>query len=206
MFRYVALGDSTGVGVGAAADGGYPERLYQRLKSAGVEAGILNLAQSGATSSNVVQGQVQKAATKQPHLITLGVGTNDLWRMVPIGTFQMNVKLIADALERTEATVVVSNIVDLSLAPVAGLVEAFLRIPRTAFAQRIDAFNAEIARLARRPRFTVVDLFTFSREELPAHPEYFSPDGFHPSPRGYDRWADLIWPSVEPAARAHRNG
>jgi len=201
LFRYVALGDSSSVGVGSQNDGGYPERLYQRLKAAGVRAGILNLSQSGATSREVVQGQVQKAASKRPALVTLGIGINDLWRMVPVGTFKMNLELIARQLEASGAEVVVSNLIDLSHAPVAAMVEAFLRIPRTAFDRRLEEMNTLVNALGRRPRFTVVDLFSFSRRELPGHAEYFASDGFHPSPLGYDRWTELMWPPVEAVAR-----
>jgi lysophospholipase L1-like esterase len=197
LFRYVALGDSTGVGIGDKVDGGYPERLFRRLKSCGVDAGILNLAHSGATTSDVLQGQVQKGASMRPSLVTLGIGTNDLWRMTPVGTFEMNLKLIADHSERSGAEVVVSNLIDLTHAPIAGLVDAFLRIPRALFARRVHELNDRLNALARRPRFTVVDMFSFSARELPSHPEYFCPDGFHPSAAGYDRWADLLWPAVQ---------
>ncbi|HME89824.1 MAG TPA: SGNH/GDSL hydrolase family protein [Myxococcaceae bacterium] len=206
LFRYVALGDSTGTGVGDQVDGGYPERLFRRLKDAGVPAGILNLAQSGATTREVVQGQVQRAVATRPALVTLGIGTNDLWRMVPVGTFEMNLKLIADQLQKCGAEVVVSNIIDLSLAPVAALVDAWLRIPLPMFQRRLAELNARIEALGRRPGFTVVDLLSFSRRELSAHPEYFCPDGFHPSPAGYDRWAELMWPAVESVAARWQAG
>jgi len=201
LFKYVALGDSTGVGIGGQADGGYPERLFRRLKLTGINAGILNLAQSGATTRDVVQGQVQKAVSMRPSLVTLGVGTNDLWRMIPLGTFEMNLKLIANALEASEAEIVVSNLVDLTQAPIAALVDLALRVPRALFARRVQEINERLNALARRPRFTVVDVFSLTSRELPSHPEYFCPDGFHPSPAGYDRWAELMWPAVEHIAQ-----
>src|SRR5262249_14659363 len=204
LFRYVALGDSTGLGVGNRSDGGYPERLFRRLKSAGLNVGILNLARSGATTRDVVQDQVQKAVSMRPSLVTLGVGANDLWRMVPLGTFEMNLKLIANQLEATGAEIVVSNLVDLAQAPIAGLVDAFLNIPRALFVRRVMEMNERLNSLARRPRFTVVDLFSLTGRELSAHPEYFSPDGFHPSAAGYDRWAELTWPVVEAVATRWR--
>ncbi len=201
LFRYVALGDSTGVGVGADSGGGYPERLYHRLKQHGHPAGILNLAVSGATTRDLLQGQVQQVASKQPALVTLGIGTNDLWRLIPVGTFKSNLKLIADALEKTGAQIVVSNLIDLAHAPVAAMIETLLGIPRTAFQTRLDEFNDLLNQLGRRPRFTVADLYGFSRVQLPRHPEYFSPDGFHPSAAGYEQWAEQLWPPVERVAR-----
>ncbi len=46
----------------------------------------------------------------------------------------------------------------------------------------------------------MVDLFTFSQTELAGRQEYFCGDGFHPSAKGYDRWAEVMWPAVERAA------
>lgn len=204
LFRYVALGDSTGVGVGANTDGGYPERLFRRLKSTGINAGILSLAQSGVTARELVQTQLPRAVSSRPALVTLGVGTNDLWRMVPVTSFEASLRALADQLEATGAEVVISNLVDLTRAPIAQMVEALLGIPRLLFEQRLEELNTRINQLARRRHFTVVDLYGFSRRELGNHSEYFCPDGFHPSGSGYDRWAEIMWPAVENAARAWR--
>ena len=152
LFRYVALGDSTGVGVGASNDGGYPERLYRRLKAAGVPAGILNLAQSGATTSDLVRTQLSKAVAAKPALITLGIGSNDLWRMVPPTTFSSNLQRIADQLERSGAHVVVSTLVDLTLAPIAAMVESLLGVPLAMVGQRIAELNEQLLALSKRPR------------------------------------------------------
>jgi lysophospholipase L1-like esterase len=200
LFRYIALGDSSGVGVGADADGGYPERLWRRLRAAGVHAGILNLAQSGAASADLLAGQLERGVSKRPALVTVGIGTNDVWRMVPSQAFAENIRRIADALEATGAHVVVCNIIDLALAPAAAAAEAWLGLARAQVTERVRDFNAHLGSLARRHTFEVVDLFAFSQRELPAHPEYFCPDGFHPSRAGYDRWADLCWPAVQRAA------
>jgi lysophospholipase L1-like esterase len=34
---------------------------------------------------------------------------------------------------------------------------------------------------------------------IPAHPEFFSSDGFHPSEQGYEFWAVKMWPSLKEA-------
>jgi lysophospholipase L1-like esterase len=201
LFRYVALGDSTGVGVGSGNDGGYPERLYQRLKRAGVKAGIMNLALSGATTRDLLNGPLNKAIEVRPALITLGIGTNDLWRLLPIESFEANLNAIADGLARTEAEVVVSNIIDLSLAPIAAMIDV-LQIPRAVLTERIAAFNARIAALKSRHRFHVVDLHAITARESSTLSQLFAEDGFHPSAKGYERWADELWPSVEAIGRA----
>src|SRR5260370_37858106 len=95
LFRYVALGDSTSVGVGDQADGGYPERLFRRLKLAGINAGILNLAQSGATTSEVLQRQGHKAVATSPCRLKPPMRANRPWRLIAPRTFLMNLKLSA---------------------------------------------------------------------------------------------------------------
>lgn len=200
LFRYVALGDSTAVGVGAAHGGGYPERLYQRLKVVPVPAGILNLARSGATSGELLAQQAQKAAAAKPALITVGIGTNDLWRLVPTATFAANLNALFDLLEPTKAQVVVSTLIDLRLAPIAALAQPL--VPLNLVAQRIDEFNRVLFALAKRPRVEVVDLFALSHQEKHRVEALFSSDGFHPSGAGYQLWADSLWPCVERVATA----
>ena len=43
---------------------------------------------------------------------------------------------------------------------------------------------------------TIFDINTITRDQLPAHPEYFSSDGFHPSDQGYELWASEMWPTL----------
>jgi acyl-CoA thioesterase-1 len=202
LFRYIALGDSTSVGVGAQADGGFPERLARKLKTSGVPVGILNLAVSGATTDDVVRGQVARAAAKEPDLVTVGIGGNDVWRLVPEQLFAQRVDHLATALGKTGAEVVVCNIADLGLSPAATVAQGWVGVGPAQITARIVLLNRHLDALAARPRFHVVDLFGYSRRELPGHPEFFSPDGFHPSARGYDSWAETCWPAVSRVATA----
>lgn len=202
LFRYLALGDSAGVGIGARSGGGYPERLGRRLKAAGVPVGLLNLAASGATTADVASTQLRRLGTRAPELVTVGIGTNDAWRLVPEQAFSQWIRQIADTLERLGAPVVVCNLADLGLSPAAHAAQAWVGVGPAQITARIRDLNRHLDALAARPGFTVVDLFGESREELPKHPEYFSPDGFHPSAAGYDHWAELCWPAVWKTASA----
>ncbi len=72
----------------------------------------------------------------------------------------------------------------------------FLRL----FAENINAliveFNRRLEEIAARHGVIVFDVHTTTREQLPAHPEFFSADGFHPSDAGYEFWAEKMWPTV----------
>jgi acyl-CoA thioesterase I len=108
--------------------------------------------------------------------------------------FARNYEEIVSRLKsRTDAPIVVTNIPDISTAP---RVPVFLHDQVQA---RIRLFNEHIAEIARRHELLLVDTYDMSREVIPAHPEFFSPDGFHPSDEGYEYWAKMMWPTVKEA-------
>ncbi len=190
---YVALGDSSGVGVGAEAGGGYVDRLFERLRLLGRDVELVNLCRSGATSELVRRHQLPAAIRHEPRLVTVAVGVNDLWRGVAAARFEENLDATCGALAATGATLVLPNLPDLSHAPVAELVPSHL------FEGRFEAFNEAVDRVAARHRAVPVDLWGASQAVLPGRPEHFSPDGFHPSALGYQRLAEALWPAVSAA-------
>lgn len=207
--RYVSLGDSSGVGIGAGGDGGYPARLARRLRALGVDVQHTNEAESGATSDDVVRSQLgwtQRLGTTIANgvdVVTLGIGGNDLWRLVSPSRFGDNLEAVASAVAPTGAVLVVSNVIDMSLAPAASLAERTLGIGRAMIRARVVEMNREVSALADdHDHVRVVDLYSFSQREIPSHPHYFASDGFHPSSAGYDRWAELMWPELERLAQS----
>lgn len=189
---YVALGDSSAVGVGASRGGGYPERLASRLRKQGLSVGLTNLGMSGAVIRDVFTSQIKRAVATQPTLVTIGVGTNDLWRGTSLEDFRDDLDRIARRLKQTGASLVIINVPDMALAPVARLVPSHL------YEGRIEPFNEAISTVARAHGMHVVDLFSASRDFIPQRPDFFSFDGFHPSEAGYEQWADVMLPTVRP--------
>jgi lysophospholipase L1-like esterase len=188
---YVALGDSTAVGVGARSGGGYPERLVRKLGPAYPGLKLLNLGQSGATASDVVAAQLPRALRTRPRLVTLGIGINDVGLQIPDEAFGLNLEELVVPLHDLGAPIAISTIPDLALAPAVAQL-----VPRSIYERRIEVFNEHITATAARHRLTLVDLYSWSRDVLPRSPELFSPDGFHPSARGYDVWAERMLPAV----------
>jgi lysophospholipase L1-like esterase len=186
----VALGDSTGSGVGAKG-GGYVARIFKRIVAQKPDAQLTNLCTSGATTADVLREQLDPAIRTDPMLVTLGVGINDIGLGLSLEQFGSNFKQILTSLQRnTRATIVISNVPDISTAP---------RIPeqiRTEYLQQIIAFNGKLELIASSSGVTVFDIYTITHERLPSHPEYFSEDGFHPSDKGYELWAEQMWPTI----------
>lgn len=193
---YVALGDSTGAGVGAV-DGGYVLRLYKRVLQHRPGSQLANLCVSGADTADVLRGQLENGVQKNPQLVTLGIGINDIGHSVPLERFAQNYDRILSTLkEKTQARIVVTNIPDISSAPV---------IPssmRSRYHQQIVTFNQRLEEIANRHGVTIFDIFSITARELPSHPEYFSRDGFHPSDEGYELWAIEMWPTIARAIAA----
>ena len=191
---YVALGDSTVKGIGASRpDASYVGRLHARLRAIYPRATAVNLGRGGATSGDVVAGQLERAVQLQPHLVTLSVGPNDLTGRVPVEVFERNLDTIFRRLtEETRAVVVANLLPDLAITPrfrrreTAGVVRGLT-----------ERFNEALARAARPHGVVVVDLHVVSRKEVPRRPELIGADGYHPSDAGYARWAELLWDGIE---------
>ena len=188
--RYVALGDSTGAGVGAR-NGGYVARIFKNIETVRSGSTLTNLCVSGATSADVLNRQLERGLAADPNLVTLGIGINDIGHGLELEEFAENYDAILKRLkEGTRATIVVSNLPDISSAP---------RIPptlRSEYQQRIIVFNRKLEEIANRHGVVIFDVFTITHEQLARHPEYFSADGFHPSDPGYELWAEQMWPTV----------
>ena len=187
---YVALGDSTGAGVGAR-EGGYVVRLFKRIAERRPESKLSNLCVSGATTADVVRGQLERAVALNPDLVTVGIGVNDIGHGLTLDQFSKNYEEILSTLkEKTHAQIIVSNLPDVSSAP---------RIPnvmRSEYQRQLIQFSRRLEEIANRHGITIFDVYTLTRDELPSHPEYFSSDGFHPSDEGYELWATQMWPTV----------
>jgi len=190
---YVALGDSTGSGVGAK-DGGYVARLYKRLVERRPGSKLTNLCVSGSTTEDVIRGQLDRAVASNPDLVTVGIGINDIGHGFTLERFSKNYEQILNTLkQKTHARIVVTNIPDISSAP---------RIPgpmRSEYQRQIVQFCKRSEEIAERQGVTVFDMYSITKDDLPAHPEYFSSDGFHPSDQGYEFWAEKMWPTVAQA-------
>jgi lysophospholipase L1-like esterase len=149
---------------------------------------------SGATTEDVLRDQVPSATRTRPTLVTLGIGINDIGHGMSVERFATNYEEIIKRLKtETSARIVITNIPDISFAPV---------IPRSEhehLRRRINAFNEKIQAIAERYQLHMVDAFSETYKVMESHPEFFSEDGFHPSDTGYERWAEVMWPTVKAA-------
>ena len=80
--RFASLGDSATVGIGDPVPGGWRgwSRLLSSALATAYDVSYCNLAVSGATSTDVLHGQLADAVAHRPDLASLVVGVNDTMR------------------------------------------------------------------------------------------------------------------------------
>lgn len=192
---YVALGDSTGIGLGARDGGGYVDRLFARIQRKRPGSTLINLSTAGATTADVINKQLTQLDGTRATLVTICVGVNDLLRGIEAKQFAEDYETLVAKLRRSGSLVVTANLPDVTLAPaMKGVADESLRL-------RLGQFNKAIEDVASRYGTPLVDLYQLSGEIIRSRPEFFSSDGLHPSDVGYAHWAEAMWGVVEQAVR-----
>jgi len=182
--RYVAIGASDSVGVGASdpVRGSWPARIAARLPAG---SAYVNLGVSGSIALQASREQLPGAIAQRPTVVTIWLAVNDLNATIDRASYADALGGIVDALvQRSDAAIFVGNVPDLRTVPVYASVDKLVLLVR------INAYNDAIAEIAARSptRIFVVDLFTGSADLVST--ATVAQDGFHPSDAGYQLIAD----------------
>ncbi len=231
----ITLGDSLTEGSGDYDLGiGYPGRLLSKIEALRPGSQLYNFGHSGWSSDDLVkgnqdtQGQLGQAlnavaeakAAGQPALVTVWIGSNDLWYLYEYGpdpmtveaeesdlaNFRQNLNTILAELSGAGAVVLVAQGDDQSLRPVVSnppnpAEPAFTAISPSDLERMSDhilQYNQIIAELAAQYGAGVVDFYHTS---LFVDPATLDGDGNHPNSAGYDQiteiWFMVILPLIK---------
>ncbi len=179
---YAALGASETFGIGATS----PARSYAHLvaKMLGAKR-FVDVGIPGTTLAQGYDTELSGALAARPVLCTVFFGVNDLRAGVPLKRFLSDLYSLVVTLRRAHVRVLIIGMPDLSSLPVVR------RVHIVGVAAVVHAWNAGMARVARRAGARFLDLQSFTRE-LAAHPNYVAPDGLHPSNAGHQRLAQVV--------------
>lgn len=189
--KYVALGASDAVGVGATPPtNGYVYRIEAKLENDGVSTDLDNLGIPGAEIGAIIDNEKPIATRDNPDLITLLTGPNDLIDGTPVGSFQEKLDgLIADLQNDTNAFIVIADLPDLAQLP------RFVDSPDPDVTpQNVTAYNNAINAVAAKYGIPVARLSS----ETPQDKYVSDADGFHPNDQGYERIAELFYAIIGP--------
>ncbi len=184
---YVAIGasDTFGIGTDDPQTESWPSDLAEKLGS-GVR--LINLGIPAIDAHQALHVEVPIAIDSHPDLITVWLAVNDLADNVPLDSYTHDLDQVLGQLRAAapHARIAVANVPDLTLLP------HFQSEDPQALRSQIAAYNARIATLVTRYHALLIDLYV-RWNDLAAHPEYISDDGFHPNALGYTRLAEIFY-------------
>lgn len=179
VIRYVAIGASDTVGVGAAdpVSGSWPARLAALLPPG---SAYVNLGVSGSVAIQAKDQQLPGAIAQRPTVVSIWLAVNDMNATIEPASYREALAAIVDALvARTEAKIFVGNVPDVRGVP------AYQDADKERLFALITAYNEAIAAVVapHGGRAVLVDLYTGSAPLVSTIT--VSADGFHPSDEGY---------------------
>ena len=177
--RYVAIGASDTVGVGATdpTSGSWPARIAALLPPGGA---FVNLGVSGSIALQAKDAQLPGAVAQKPSVVSIWLAVNDMNATIEPASYRAALVAIVDGLvARTDAKIFIGNVPDLRGVP------AYKDADKNALFAQITAYNDAIAAVVKSApgRVFAVDLFTGSAPLVSTIT--VSGDGFHPSDEGY---------------------
>ena len=192
--RYVALGDSYTIGMGATVQESWPALLTRHLQENGIPIKLVeNLGQGGWTTADVIKAQIPVYQSLRPTFASILIGTNDWVQGMDASTYRQQVATLLDQMlaqlpGKNRLLVVTSP--DFSVAPNGPYYSSGRNIT-----DGMKAFNDIVKEEAYNRGLTVVDLYETTKQFF-ENPSFISSDGLHPSAQGYGAWEKLIYPVV----------
>lgn len=207
----VTLGDSLTFGdkddaPGGAPGGGWPRRLLPLMQQVRPQTEIINLAQPGWTSRDVLQGrdgapnQIDQAVkvlreASGDKIATVWIGVNDLFYLYEYGDptaaeeaqeadrFERDLAALLDRLQSTGARIFIARLHNPSIGPVqtSGVFRSITADEWARMAQQAQRYDTIIAAQAAQHAATLVDVAAIF-----STPAWMFADGIHPNARGYD--------------------
>lgn len=186
---YLALGDSYTKGQNVLPVESFPYVLNDSLnKEPYIEVVEMDvIAETGWTTSNLLNGMLSVPVGKKYDLVTLLIGVNNQYQGKSITQYKTEFttclqKAIAFAGNDTSRVIVIS-IPDYGYTPFGAGNKAFI-------SSQIDTFNAANRSISESMNVSYIDITNISRSDFP---DLVATDGLHPSGKQYKYWVDKFY-------------
>lgn len=192
--RYLALGDSYTIGEGVFENERWPNQMADRLLRLGHPVDLKIIAQTGWTTSELMESLCAANSGNGFDLVSLLIGVNNQYRGLDLEEYRSEFySLLEQSIQFAGGDpqrVIALSIPDWSVTPFAAYRN------RAQIAAEIDAFNAANREQSVRAGVRYVEVTSVSRLAAD-HPSLLAPDNLHPSERMYSRWVDLVLPEAQ---------
>lgn len=176
------FGDSLSAGYGLAQGDAWPILLERRLLAEKPDYKVVNASISGETTLgglNRIDGVLR---AHRPDIIVIALGANDGLRGQSLDAMRRQLEAIVDAARKAKARPI---LVGMRLPPNYG----------KAYTEKFQQTYVDIAKAKRLP------LVPFLLDGFAEKPEWFQPDGIHPTREAQPRMLDSVWRVLKPQLR-----
>ena len=184
--RIVCLGDSLTAGLGVAPAEAYPARLQARLRAAGYPYEVVNAGVSGDTSAGGLR-RLEWSLDDEVRVLVVALGGNDALRGLPVAALRENLAAIIETARSQDVAVLLAG---MEAPPNFG--PAYTREFREAYVDLAQSYR--------------VAFVPFLLEGVAGVRGLNQADGIHPTPRGQQAIADLLFPELERLLRTLETG
>lgn len=218
------LGDSLTEGEGDDSGlGGYPSRLKTLLEALHPGTTLLNLGHSGWAAPDLINGlngepsELEQAVAARTNIVTVWIGSNDLWYLYEYGpdpmtaeaeqqdlqAYEANIDTILKRLAKSGATVFIALLDDQSKRAVVANPPnpAEPALPSTTtddlarMSAHITAYNEIIRRKAAEYGAVTVNFYDTN---IFTNPATIYDDGNHPNTAGYEQITKIWFAAIQP--------
>jgi acyl-CoA thioesterase I len=193
---YIALGDSYTIGQSVCLTCRFPEQLKKKLETTipGLTVDLKIIAQTGWTTSNLINAIKEQQPTKEYNLVTLLIGVNNQYQNREFSLYerefpQLTQTAIALAKGNKDNVIVVS-IPDYAYTPFG---QQF--VTPTKISTEIDKYNAFAKSYCDANGITFINITDITRQGL-KETYLVATDGLHPSEKAYSLFVDRIAPKA----------
>ena len=193
---YIALGDSYTIGQSVCVTCRFPEQLKKKLESTipNLSVDLKIIAQTGWTTSNLIQAIKDQQPTSDYKLVTLLIGVNNQYQNKEFSIYGSEFpQLVQSAItlaKGNNTNVIVVSIPDYAYTPFGQR-----SANPTQISAEIDRYNAFAKSYCDSNGITFINITDITRQGL-IEPNLVATDGLHPSEKAYSLFVDRIVPKA----------
>lgn len=194
---YIALGDSYTIGQSVCLTCRFPEQLKKKLETTipGLSVDLKIIAQTGWTTSNLINALKEQQPTSEYKLVTLLIGVNNQYQNREFSIYEREFPQLAQTAitlaKGNKDNIIVVSIPDYAYTPFGQQTGNATKI-----STELDRYNAFAKNYCDANGITFINITDITRQGL-KETYLVATDGLHPSEKAYSLFIDRIAPKAK---------